>query len=270
MTTTAEQTGTRQDAAPAAPAAPRWHEHLPSIATLLGLAVVWEIAGHTLDYAYLPPLSDVFVRLWELVLDGTIPRELGASLTALAVGMLIAVVAGVLIGLLMGAFPLVRYTLDVYVDAVMVAPVVAFVPLFILLFGLGFQTRVATVVLFAICPIIVNTAAGVRSVDRNLVTMARSFQATPAQTFWQVQLPMAWGHVQAGLRLGVARGVDGVITGEVLIAVVGLGGLITRFGDAFSMDRLYAVVFVIVALVVLSTRLVDLAGRLLVRGRHER
>jgi NitT/TauT family transport system permease protein len=178
--------------------------------------------------------------------------------------MTIAVVVGVLIGTLMGASRVIRETLDVYVDAMMAAPTVAFVPLFILLFGLGFPTRVATVVLFAVFPLIINTQAGVRAVDANLTEMGRSFGASRLQMFRELRLPMAYPHLQAGLRIGVARGVDGMMTGEVLIAAVGLGSLLGRFGNAFTMDYLYAVVLVLLAMVLLSERLAVFLGWLLV------
>jgi NitT/TauT family transport system permease protein len=245
----------------------RGRDALVPVATVVLLAVAWEVVGRSADLLYLPPFSAVAERLWELTRDGTIPSELGASVAALGAGMAISVVAGVVLGVLMGLFPLVRQTLDVYVDALLTAPVIAFVPLFILLFGLGFQTRIAACVLFALPPIVVNTMAGVRSVDPDLVSMGRSFGASRWQLFWQVRLPMASGHVEAGLRMGVARGVDGVITGEVLIAAVGLGGLVSRFGNSFTMDRLDAVVAVIIVLVLVSVGVVRVLGWL-ARGRR--
>jgi NitT/TauT family transport system permease protein len=234
------------------------------IAAVLLLAVGWELLGRAWNFLYLPPLSEVLVALWDLITDGTIARELAASLTALGAGMVIAIGLGVLIGTVMGLSATARATLDVYVDAMMAAPTVAFVPLFILLFGLGFPTRVATVVLFAIFPLIINTQAGVRAAQPDLVEMGRSLGASKAQMFRELRLPMAYPHLLAGLRIGVARGVDGMMTGEVLIAAVGLGGLLGRFGNAFTMDYLYAVVLVLLAMVLLAERLVVVLGWLLV------
>ncbi|MGP1674076.1 MAG: ABC transporter permease, partial [Candidatus Limnocylindrales bacterium] len=223
-----------------------------------------EVTGRLADFLYLPPLSQVLTALWGLIADGTIPKELAASLFALGVGMVVAIGIGVLVGALMGVSPLVRATLDVYVDAMMAAPTVAFVPLFVLLFGLGFPTRVAAVVLFAIFPLIINTQAGVRAVDPTLTEMGRAFGATRMQMFREIRLPMAYPHLQAGLRMGVARGVDGMMTGEVLIAVVGLGGLLGRFGNTFTMDKLYAVILVLLAMVLVAERIVMVIGWLLV------
>lgn len=243
--------------------------NIATIATVIGVAVVWEVAGRVWNFLYLPPLSKVLGAMWGLIADGTVPREMGASLFALAVGMAISIVLGLGLGTLMGVFPVVRKTLDTYVDALMSAPMVAFVPLFILLFGLGYPTRVATVVMFAIFPLIINAQAGARAVDENLTEMGRSFGASRGQMFRELRLPMAYPHIQAGLRMGVARGVDGMMTGEVLIAATGLGGLLGRYGNAFTMDKLYAVILILLAMVILAERIVIVLGWLFVPfGRH--
>jgi NitT/TauT family transport system permease protein len=242
----------------------RLRTHGPAIVTFVALALAWEFGGRLANFLYFPPLSQVLAALGDLLADGTIAREMAASLFALVTGMAIAIVAGVLIGALMGASRTIRETLDVFVDAMMAAPTIAFVPLFVLLFGLGFPTRVAAVVLFAIFPLIINTQAGVRAHDPNLVEMARSFGVSRAQMFREIRLPMAYPHLHAGLRIGVARGVDGMMTGEVLIAATGLGGLLGRFGNAFTMDYLYAVILVLLFMVIAAERLVTFLGWVLV------
>jgi NitT/TauT family transport system permease protein len=242
----------------------------PLAISIVVVAVAWEVVGRAGDLLFLPPLSKVVVALWGLLEDGTIARELRTSLLALAGGMAVAIIAGVTTGALMARFELVRHTLDVYLDAAMAAPMTAFIPVFILLFGLGYATRMVTVIVFAFFPIVVNTFTGMYRPREDLMEMARSFGATPRQLLWQVRLPMAYGHIRAGVRLGMARGVDGLITGEVLIAAVGLGGLVSRFGNAFTMERLWAVVLVIVALALLAIRVTDAVGKLVVRDGANR
>ena len=229
----------------------------PFVASLVLVLVLWEAAGRMADTLVLPPLSAVATALWQFILDGTLVRATAVSLGALALGMLLSIVGGVVIGALMGRYRAVEYALGVYVDAAMSAPMIAFVPLFILLFGIGYPTRVITVIIFAIFPIIINTFAGVRSVDPSLVQMARSFGANERQLFWQVRLPGAFPLMASGIRLGTSRGVKGVVNGEVLIAVVGLGGLVNQYGNAFSMDALYAIIIYLVAAAMILLFLVD-------------
>ena len=224
----------------------------PFAASLVLVLLLWEVAGRMADTLVLPPFSSVVSALWQFTIDGTLFEATAVSLGALALGMLISVIGGVVIGALMGRYRAVEYALGVYVDAAMSAPMIAFVPLFILLFGIGYPTRVITVIIFAIFPIIINTFAGVRSVDPSLVQMAKSFGANERQLFWQVRLPGAFPLMASGMRLGTSRGVKGVVNGEVLIAVVGLGGLVNQYGNAFSMDSLYAIIiYLVIAAMVL-------------------
>lgn len=227
------------------------------------LAVTWEALGRALDFIFLPPLSQVLKSLWQIVVDGTIASQLVQSLVALVVGLIVSIVSGILIGTLMGVSERARHALDIYVNAMLSAPMVAFVPLFILLFGLGFETRVVVVIIFSLFVIIVNAEAATRAVDPTLIEMSRSFGAGSRVELLKVRLPMAYPLLRAGLSTGVSRGVDGLITGEVLLASVGLGGLVSQYGSAFTMSRLYAVVFVIVALALAAVRVTDWLTRLL-------
>lgn len=243
----------------------RWAvKHGPFILSFIGVIALWEILGRSLDLLVLPPMSDIVSALWAFVIDGTLFDSLVVSLITLFVGMAIAIIVGAIIGGAMGLSRTVESALDVYVNAMMAAPMVAFVPLFILLFGLGYPTRIMTVIVFAIFPIIVNAFAGLRNVDRPAIEMARSFGANKRQLMWQVRIPSAFPYLLAGVRLGTARGVKGLINGEVLVTVVGLGGLVSQYGTAFTMDRLYAVIFFIIAMAMVLVRLVDWSSRRLV------
>jgi NitT/TauT family transport system permease protein len=233
--------------------------------SLVAVLLLWELLARLADTIVLPPFSAVAAELWRLLTNGTLLSAAAESLGALGLGMLLSIVIGVTVGALMGRYRPVQYALDVYVDAAMSAPMIAFVPLFILLFGIGYETRVVTVIIFAIFPIIINTFVGVRSVDPSIIEMAKSFGATERQLFWQVRLPGAFPLMASGLRLGTSRGVKGVVNGEVLIAVVGLGGLVKQYGNAFSMDGLYAIVIFLVAIAMLLLVIVDRTLHILVR-----
>jgi NitT/TauT family transport system permease protein len=236
----------------------------PFALSFVGLVAIWEFLGRTLDLLVLPPISAILAALWTFTIDGTLYDSLVVSLITLFIGMAISIVLGIVLGGAMGLSRTVESALDVYINAMMAAPMVAFVPLFILLFGLGYPTRVMTVIVFAIFPIIVNSFAGLRNVDRASIEMGRSFGATKRQLLWQIRIPNAFPYLLAGVRLGTARGVKGLINGEVLVTVVGLGGLVNQYGTAFTMDRLYAVIFFIIALAMVLIRAVDWVSRRLV------
>jgi NitT/TauT family transport system permease protein len=93
--------------------------------------------------------------------------------------------------------------------------------------------------------VIINTEAGIRNTDRTLIEAVRSFGATPLQIFRLVSLPSALSFILAGLRLGIGRGLIGVVVGELFGARAGLGYLILQSAETFNMPRLFAGVLIL-------------------------
>jgi NitT/TauT family transport system permease protein len=108
-------------------------------ASLVSLALLWEITGRLMDSTLIPPLSRIVAAWWKLLSSGKLLSNISMSLTTLAIGFLLAVLCGVILGLLMGRFRAVEHFLDLYVNALMSAPTTAFVPVLILWFGLGIE-----------------------------------------------------------------------------------------------------------------------------------
>jgi ABC-type nitrate/sulfonate/bicarbonate transport system permease component len=226
------------------------------ILSILSLALLWEITGRLMDSSLIPPLSRIGAAWWKLLSSGKLLSSLGLSLTTLAIGFGLAVLFGIVLGLLMGRFRAVEHFFDIYVNALMSAPMTAFVPVLILWFGLGVESRIAVVFLFAVFVIIVNTMTGVKQVDTVLVEMARSFGAREREIFFKIMLPAALPAIMAGLRLGVGRAVKGMVTGEMLLTLTGIGAMIMQYGSAFATDALFAVILTILALALLSMKAV--------------
>ncbi|QDZ11369.1 ABC transporter permease [Devosia ginsengisoli] len=164
----------------------------------------------------------------------------------------------------MGLSRFVDVAIGPYVKAGLSAPLIAFVPVFLMIFGIGPATRIATVVAFSVFIVATNAATAMRSSDPRLIEMAHSFGASRWAIFRDVRLPAGAPYFLAGLRLGVARGVKGLINGEVLIAIIGLGGLVKKYGTVFSMDQLYAVILLIVLYAAIAVGLVSMLSKLIV------
>jgi len=101
---------------------------------------------------------------------------------------------------------------------------------------------VITLVLF---PVVINTEAGLRTTSVRLIEMLRSFGATRQQIFWKISLPSAAPFVLAGLKLGIGRGLIGVVVAELFGSRAGLGQLISQSADAFNMPNLFAAVVIL-------------------------
>jgi ABC-type nitrate/sulfonate/bicarbonate transport system permease component len=237
-----------------------------SIATL---AVLWEVAGRIMDTTLIPPLSKIasaWLRLW---MNGKLVENLAMSLWTLAAGFLLAVSLGIIIGMLMGRFRPVEHFLDLYINALMSAPMTAFVPLLIMWFGLGVESRIAVVFLFAFFVIVVNTMTGVKQVDRTFVEMARSFGAKDLEIFFKVVLPAAMPAIMAGVSIGMGRAVKGMVTAEMLLTLTGIGGMIMQYGSAFATDALFAVILTILMVAMIAMKLVKMVDRRLTGWKAE-
>lgn len=245
------------------------YRHVPGVLTLIPLLVLWEIVGRLELIFVLPPLTDVLAAGWELIANGTIAENIGGTLFALVVGLSISIVFGVGLGILMARYRLVDEVLGVYVDVLMSAPVSAIVPVLVLVFGTGGETIIAAVVLFCFFVITVNTYSGVKEVDDQLIEMARSFSVPEHLLLRKVILPGALPLMLTGLRMGIGRSVNGAIFGEMLVSVVGLGGLLILFGSRFQFERLDALILMIVGTAVLLMTFFEWVERRMLSGRFE-
>lgn len=237
------------------------------LVAVAGLLLVWELLGRLDVSIFLPPASRVAVAWWGLITDGTLFRAASSSLASLVKGFLSAAVLGVLVGLAMGRFKTVRYLLDGWVNALMSAPLSALVPVLIALFGVRDTVVVATVFMFSFFVIVVNTLTGVRGTDRSLVEMARAFGAGEVALFGRVYLPAALPAVMLGLRLGAVQAVKGMVVGEMLISLVGLGERLIYYGNTFLITELYAVIVSVLLIAIIASQLVQACERALVRWK---
>jgi NitT/TauT family transport system permease protein len=233
------------------------------------LAALWELAGRMMDTTLIPPLSKIASAWLRLLMNGKLIENLAMSLWTLVSGFLLAVVLGVIIGVLMGRFRQVEHFLDLYINALMSAPMTAFVPLLIMWFGLGVESRIAVVFLFAFFVIVINTMTGVKQVDRIFVEMARSFGAKELEVFFKVVLPAAMPAIMAGVSIGMGRAVKGMVTAEMLLTLTGIGGMIMQYGSAFATDALFAVILTILIVAMIAMKLVKIVDRRLTGWKAE-
>lgn len=232
-----------------------------NILSIASLALVWEVTGRIMDSVLIPPLTRIAVAWWKMLASGKLLANLGASLWTLAAGFFLAVLIGTVVGLLMGRFRAVEHFLDLYVNSLMSAPTTAFVPVLILWLGLGVQSRIAVVFLFAVFVIIINTMTGVKQVDKVWVEMARSFGAREHEVFFKILLPAALPAIMAGLRLGMGRAVKGMVTAEMLLTLTGIGAMIMQYGSAFATDALFAVILTILIVAMIAMKLIQMLDR---------
>lgn len=223
------------------------------------LLIVWELVGLAGVSQALPPFHEVLEAFGEVFTSDRFYDAVWATFKAILIGYPPAVVVGILLGTAIALFDSVRWILDPWVNLGLSLPLVSMVPVIIFIFGLGTPSIVAVVVIYTLPVLIVNTASGVQSINRDLIDMGRSFNADRATTFRRILLPGAAPLVMAGVRIGAGRAIKGAVVAEQIVGLIGLGGLIQRLGGAFAVADLYAVI-IFVGLVGVAS--VSLLGRL--------
>jgi NitT/TauT family transport system permease protein len=179
-----------------------------------------------------------FVRAWA---DGIIEPHALATLVEIGLGFAVGAGTGLLVGYALARSALVERIISPYVVAAQATPILALAPLLALWFGPGLVSKVVICGLIVFFPIAVSTMVGVRSVDRGLLELARSFRATRRQVLTTLEIPGALPSILGGMRVGVTLAVVGAIVGEWAGADRGLGVLVNLArGSLFDIPLMFA------------------------------
>lgn len=223
------------------------------IGFLVLLIVLWWIASVNVARNIIPSPWATLQAAGRLFEEGRLQTAFIDSLSIYLSGYGLAIACAIPLGVVMGAFNLLGRTLEIYVYALSATPRVAFIPLIIVLLGLGSEAKVFIVFLGAVMPILINTYAGVRQSDPELVEMARSVGAGRLRIFTRIVLPGAVPYIIVGLRLGATIGLINTVVAELYTAVRGLGGLLAIYGNTFRMAEYFVIVLSLATIGVIVT-----------------
>jgi NitT/TauT family transport system permease protein len=224
------------------------------LSILAGLAL-WEFVSRFLvaNALFLAAPTQIFAAIIDLAKSGELSPHIAISAAEFALGYVIASLLGITVGFAMASSDLAKKVLQPWISGLYATPTIALAPLFILWLGIGIWSKVVVVIFLVLFPVTINTEAGLRTTSARLIEMLRSFGATPRQIFFKLSLPSAMPFILAGLKLGIGRGLIGVVVAELFGSRAGLGRLISQSADAFNMPDLFAgVVILAVAGIVMT------------------
>ncbi len=224
---------------------------LSGIALIVVLAILWELSVRLaiIQSPNWPALSQVFVSFWELLRDGTFFTVFGPTLQRLALGYVAAALSGISIGLAMGYFAWIHRLLDPIVEILRPIPSPAYIPVAILFLGIGDIMKVFMIAFAAFFPILLNTVAGVRSVDPVLIDTGRTFGLGTRQVVRKVVFPSALVYIFTGLRISLAIALILTVIAEEVAGNSGIGFYLLNAQRSFLVPEMYASV---VALAILG------------------
>ena len=229
--------------------------------SLIFWAVVWEFIGQMGWMTLLPPLSAIWFAFAELLKQSAFWDAFAMTARTFGIGLGLSIVVGIPIGVLMGISNRTDKILSIWVNLFLSAPITAVIPALMPILGIGDATVIATVILFSIWVVIIDTQAGVTHVKDSLVEMGRIFGCSRWKIILWIVIPAAMPEIITGIRLSVVRAVKGVIVGQIVIALIGFGGLFNTYLSYFLMERFWALIIVVFIMAFTIIGLVELLER---------
>lgn len=223
-----------------------------SVATLAVLLAIWwaVTALQLISPLFLPSPWQVLQKLLTIAgpqgfMDATLWQHLAASLTRIAIALVLAAIVGVPVGIAMGLSPTVRGILDPLIELYRPVPPLAWLPLVIIWFGIGETPKILLIYLAIFAPVVMSTLAGVKSAQQVRIRAAQSLGASRAQVLWLVILPGALPEILTGLRIGLGVGWSTLVAAELIAATRGLGFMVQSAGEFLATDVVLAGIAVI-------------------------
>lgn len=221
-----------------------------SVAVIL-FVVLWEVAPKLglVNRTFIPPLSEVLVMLWEMLVTGRLHIHLLLSLQRALLGFSTASLVGLPLGFLLGGwFKRFEEYLNPLLNILSQVNPFSVFPVFVLLFGIGEIAKVAIIFWVCVWPILLGTINGVKNIDPILVKAAVGMGTKKIVLFWKIVLPGAAPGIFAGLKQGAGISFFMLIAAEMIGASAGLGFLVLNAQHNFQIKRLFVAVITIALL----------------------
>ncbi|HEU0151442.1 MAG TPA: ABC transporter permease, partial [Bradyrhizobium sp.] len=228
---------------------------------IIALIVLWELLPRAglVPELFLPSLSSTLIAGWNDA--GEYGHALVTTLSEVAIAMLFACGGGIMLGAIVGSLPRPRILIMPIVSSLYAVPLVILYPVFTVWFGIGPESKIAFAAIYGFLPTMLATAAGIQTIDPQLLLAARSMGATLSQRLVRVVLPAAIPTVLSGLRVGGALVIVGVVVSEMLISSAGIGYLISRYRTVLDSPHVFAGVLLVLALAIVFNALIRMLER---------
>jgi NitT/TauT family transport system permease protein len=230
-----------------------------ALITALLIVAVWEIAVRGLGIReFLLPMPSRIVETFLSQPAYLLRESLDTLLTTLG-GFAAAVVMGVAAAIGIVSSKLLERTLYALIVALNAVPKVALAPLFVIWMGTGSAPKITIAMLIAIFPILIDTVLGLKSIDPEMLNMARANQAPRGQVLWKIRFPNALPSIFAGMKVGVSFALVGTIVGEFVAGEAGLGHVILVAQGSFDTPTVFVALVLLGALGVVLFKALEFA-----------
>jgi len=216
------------------------------VAGILGFLITWQLLPTLgiVDPAYFPTATATLADLGQQFRDLEFWRNVGRTLTAWAIGLVIATVLAAVLGTVIGLVPFLRRATHTTVEFLRPIPSVALIPLAVLMYGYQLQAALVIIVFASFWQVFIQVLYGVADVDAVARDTARSFGLSRGSRIVNLVFPTALPYLMTGLRLAATVALILAITAEMFIGNPGLGREIVFAQSAGDWPLVYALVLV--------------------------
>ncbi len=234
-----------------------------SLAVLVVFLAAWEwLPGlFGIPAFVLPPASQVWSEFLRMLSTDRVLWHSGITTLEVIVGFFLGSVLGMAIGYLLGVSPRAEVVLSPYILALQIAPKVAFAPLFVMWLGFTVYPKILVAILIVFFPVMVNVLTAMRTVDPDMVNLARAFSASRWQIFRKIEYPASLPPLFSGLRIGATLAVIGVVVGELVGGNLGLGYLLVMGGGQGNTAMVFVAILLLTVIGILAYGAVILVER---------
>ncbi len=211
--------------------------------------IIWELAARfnlVPGQFYFPPFSEVMAEFFNLASTGVLGDNFLASLWRVLAGLTAGSLAGVMLGVIMGWKEIAHKSLNPIVSLFLPIPPLGWLPLLLLWIGINEWLPITIIFISSFFPVLYNTIAGIKSVDKDYVKVSRTLGASDIKILTTVVMPLALPMIFTGLRLNAGHAWRVVIAAEMVAIPTGIGALMLRAESLIRID------IIIVCLIVLA------------------
>ncbi|MGK2927828.1 MAG: ABC transporter permease [Lysobacterales bacterium] len=245
-------------------------ESAPALVVIVLLLALWWVIVVQTRSVIFPTPWQVVSGVLGLIEDGSLWMHIGSSLFRVGTGFLLAVLFAVPLGLWMGWVSGAYRTLNPLFQILRPISPIAWIPIAILWFGVGDVSPIFLIFISSVFPMIVQTTAGVHTIERRYLRAAQNFGVSRARLFRQVVIPAVLPQIVVGMRIGLGVAWLVVVAAEMIALRSGLGFLIMDSRNAGNRYDLVIAGMIIIGLIglLLDGGMRLLEGHRMVRWRY--
>ena len=235
---------------------------------LILIGLLWQLVVDRglIQRFILPSPWDILATLLRIFPE--IKVHLMTTIREALLGLFIAVILSLTLALLMDSFPLMKKAVYPVLIVSQTIPAIVLAPLFALWFGFGELPKIIIVVLVCFFPVVISLMDGLNSVDPDMINLFRSMGAGQWQLFRHLKLAASMTNFFSGLRIAATYSIMGAVIAEWLGGITGLGVYMIRVKHSYALDKVFAVILIIVALSMLIFKGIAWSENLLMPWRR--